>query len=74
MAKIRRDTIIDGLFLDIASPEEIRIVDDLYSRGMKGSAVVYQLKRIRAVWVKMINKRAGNGQASQTGIIHPIIF
>ena len=53
----RRDIILEGMFLDIATPEEKLKIDELYNQGHKGSAVVYMLKRIRTEWVKMINRK-----------------
>lgn len=69
---LRRDKIIDGMFLDIASPEEIETVNQLYARRQKGSAVVYQLKRIKARWVELINNEHTRkyqlaGQSNQNG-------
>jgi hypothetical protein len=55
MAKMRRVIIIEGMFKDICTPEEMEIVDRMYKMGQKGGAVVFMLKRIRSKWVEMIN-------------------
>lgn len=53
---MRRVTILEGMFLDIASQGDRLKVDELYRNGNKGSAVVYMLKRVREKWVELINR------------------
>jgi len=53
----RRVQIIEGMFLDIATKEEKRKIDELYAMGNKGSAIVYMLKRIRDEWIVMMNNK-----------------
>lgn len=55
MARMKRNTMIDGLFLDIASEQDIDTVNRLYSEGHKGPAIALQLRRITIVWEKLIN-------------------
>lgn len=55
MATIKRNTMIDGLFLDIATKQDIQTVNRLYATGRKGSAVALQLRRITIVWEQLIN-------------------
>lgn len=52
--RIRRNIMVDSMFRDIASREELQTVDRLYSEGRKGSAIVYQLRRIREKWVELL--------------------
>lgn len=53
---MKRVTIVEGMFRDICTTEEMDTVDKLYEEGRKGSAIVYMLKRIRNKWVEMINE------------------
>ena len=53
---MKRVLIVEGMFRDICSTEEMATVDKLYKEGQKGSAIVYMLKRIRNKWVEMFNK------------------
>lgn len=56
MAKLRRDTILDGIFWDICTPEERQIVDEFYSKRLKGPAVAFQLRKLREFVVKTLNE------------------
>lgn len=53
MSRVNRNQMIESLFLDIAKPGEMEIVNKLYNEGNKGSAIVYQLRRIREKWVEL---------------------
>ncbi|MFH0863853.1 MAG: hypothetical protein V1858_02110 [Candidatus Gottesmanbacteria bacterium] len=55
MAKLRRDVILDGIFWDICTNQERQIVDEFYSKRMKGPAVAFQLRKIREFVVKTLN-------------------
>ena len=57
---MRRVTILEGMFLDIATSEDKQAVDRLYEVGNKGSAVVLMLKRVREKWVECINHKCNN--------------
>ena len=50
----KKNTMIEGLFLDVASPDQLTKSNEIYTKN-KGAAIVYQLKIIRTHWVKMIN-------------------
>lgn len=53
MAKFRRTTILESMFLDIASKQDRLILDDLYSRRAKGPATTFMLRKVRDAWRKM---------------------
>lgn len=50
----KKNTMIEGLFLDVATHEQLHKSNEIYEKN-KGAAIVYQLKIIRTHWVKMIN-------------------
>jgi hypothetical protein len=52
---VKRNVLIDSMYRDIASPEEILMVDRLYARGQKGTAISAQLRKIRQVWPLLVN-------------------
>lgn len=53
---MRRVTMIEEMFRDCATKEELQTVDSLYRLNNKGSAIVFMLKRIRRQWYVFTGK------------------
>lgn len=53
---MRRVTTIESMFNDIALPAEKRKVDLLYSNHLKGSAIIFMLRRIKLHWDFLMKK------------------
>ena len=48
--------MIENMFRDIATRSELLTVNELYSKGNKGSAIVFMLKRIKRQWNKFLGR------------------
>lgn len=65
---MRRVTLVEEMFNDVASPSEKLKVNELYHLGNKGSAIVFMLKRIRAQWEVFTGKK-GVQEAHESRVI-----
>ncbi len=57
--------MIDGIFLDFATKEDIATVDRLYKEERKGSAIALQLRRITQKWVELYNHKCNTSTNPQ---------
>lgn len=54
---MRPDSMLEGLFLDVATPEDRATVDRLYKERNFGAAEQLAVRRIRDKWVELMNGR-----------------
>jgi hypothetical protein len=47
--------MLEGMFKDIASKEDLKKLESMYAAGHKGAAEVFMLKKIVPQWVVMFN-------------------
>jgi hypothetical protein len=52
---MRPGAILEGLFLDIATPEDRETIERLYQKRNFGAAEQVAVRRIRDVWPELIN-------------------
>lgn len=50
---MRRATIIEGIYRDFASEEDLQEVDHLYTIGSKGVAIAKMIRAIRDEWIRV---------------------
>lgn len=56
---MRKGSMIEGIFLDIANSKEVDTLEMFYSKKNYGGAETYALRKIVPVWVKLINSPTG---------------
>lgn len=49
----RKCTIIEGIYRDFATPEDLNKVEELYSTGRKGPAIHKMMIAIRNKWIEL---------------------
>lgn len=55
---MRKVIMLESMFKDIATRQESLVVDELYNKGAKGSAIVFMTKRVKRQWDRMLGKDA----------------
>jgi len=52
---MRPGSMIEAIFYDIASAEEIAVLDKFYEKRNFGGAETYCLRRIIKIWIRLVN-------------------
>ena len=52
---MRKGAMLEGLFLDIATPEDVESIERLYEKRNFGAAEQLAVRRIREIWPELIN-------------------
>jgi len=55
--KMRKGSMLEGLFLDVASPEDREVINRLYEKRNYGAAEQIAVRRIRDRWVELFNRQ-----------------
>jgi len=53
--KMRKGSMLEGLFLDVASPEDREVINRLYEKRNYGAAEQVAVRKIRDIWPELIS-------------------
>ncbi len=52
---MREGSMLEGMFYDIASPQELETLERLYEKRNYGAAEQFAVRRMRNIWPELIN-------------------
>jgi len=52
---MRRVKILQEMFEDICTQQDLEQLDSLYAKGFKSSAIVFMLRKVKAQWERLLS-------------------